>query len=449
MVEKRPLVWLSAANSVNNSRIELASEWTLTHFNLHSQVPLLSAVPQGAKVGVIEFPRHTRSDVPWPENWLETLGLTYWVAIAPQSPVTGTRMARIISRYCSDFHTLPVDYQRFSTVLGHLWGMATLQESTETSACDSYQALALTGNSRAIQQVRSLLRRFSATQEPVLIAGENSTGKEAAARFVHAHSARANGPFVIINCAALPPTLTQSELFGYEKGAFTHALTARAGRIEQANGGSLVFVGIDELKPEQQSIILRFLQEGLVERVGGTAPIPVNCRIIATTSRSLPDMIAAGQFRSDVYYRLGGLEVELPPLKNRLEDIPAIARKILSAFCQGSAKKRLSKEAVQHLVAYAWPGNFRELQNCVRQGWLLSDRATIDAADLGFAPERLGRGAPSSFSLKAFRARADQQALLCSLRLANNNMTEAARLLNISRVSLYRLMNKYNSEKPE
>ncbi|MDO6441342.1 sigma-54 dependent transcriptional regulator [Marinobacter sp. 2_MG-2023] len=444
MMEKRPLVWLSAANSNNCVRKQLEANWNLIDFNLDEPVPLFTQVADGARVGVLEFPSLSRDNMPWPESWLEMLDLNYWVAIASQQPVSGTRAARLIVRYCSDFHTLPVDYQRLNTVLGHLWGMATILEPAGSLVNDDYKNLALVGDSPSIQHVRNLLRRFSATREPVLISGESSTGKEAAARFLHSHSARAAGPLVIINCAALPTTLTQSELFGYEKGAFTSALNSHQGRLEQANGGSVVFSGINELQLEQQSAILRFLQESQVERVGGSAQIPVDCRVIATTSEPLVDLIELGRFRSDVYFRLGSLEVKLPALKDRREDIPVLARLLLEARCQGAEPKKLSKGASQSLLNHSWPGNLQELQNRLRQGWLLCDRPVIEASDLGLSQPTPGSDPASNLSLKEFRAQADRQALRCSLKLANNNMSEAARLLNISRVSLYRLMDKYD-----
>lgn len=452
MVEKRPLVWLSAAGCDTGVREELEAHWNLIDFSFDEPAPLLAAVPDEARIGVLELPGSSGEEAPQPEIWLETLDLTYWVAIAPLWPACGTAIAKLITHYCSDFHTPPVDCRRLNTVLGHLWGMATILEPARNLARDRYQDLALQGDSAAIQQVRGLLRRFSATLEPVLITGESSTGKDAAARFIHSHSSRACGPLVTINCAALPETLTQSELFGHEKGAFTHALVARKGRLEQANGGTLIFSGIDELRLEQQSVILRFLQEGCIERVGGSARIPVNCRVITTTSQSLPDLMALGHFRSDVYYRLGGLEVKLPELRNRLEDIPFLANALLEAASSGAVRKRLSHKAAKSLLSHPWPGNFRELQNCLQQGWLLSDKSVIEASDLGLPHSGPDSGVPAShFSLKEFRARADRQALLCSLQLANNNMSEAARLLNISRVSLYRLMNKYNpnQQKPK
>lgn len=447
MMEKRPLVWLSAAPSNTSVRTALASRWDLTDFSPENPVPIQMSTPEGAKVGVLDLTRFPTDGLPRLEQWLEALSLAYWVGIVAHRPITGTRTAQLITRYCTDFHTLPVDPERLDTVLGHLWGMASIREPAAGLPRDDYQALVLEGTSLAIRQARSLLRRFSVTQEPVLITGESGTGKDAAARFIHEHSTRAAGPLVTVNCAALPDSLTQSELFGYEKGAFTHALSAHPGRLELANGGSLVLSSIDELNLEQQSAILRFLQEGQIERLGGSEPIPIDSRIITTSGQPLTELVETGQFRSDVYYRLGGLEVKLPALKDRREDIPALAEALLEATNLGGEQKRLSETAIQSLVNHSWPGNFRELQNRLRQGLLLCDREVIEPADLGLdlAGNEADLPATSNLTLEEFRARADRQALSCSLALAHHNISAAARILKISRVSFYRLMDKYNA----
>lgn len=442
MIEKRPLVWLSAANSDSRVRKEMEARWSLINFNIEAPSPLTVAVPAEARIGVLELPETSGQEWLWPETCLESLGVTYWVAIAPRLPTKGTELAKFIVRYCSDFHTVPVDCSRLNTVLGHLWGMAAIIDAVQPHLHD-YQHVALQGNSRPIRHVRSLLHRFSETLEPVLITGEGGTGKDAAARFVHSNSPRASGPMITVNCAALPASLTQSELFGYEKGAFTSAQSRQQGRLEQANGGSLLLSGINELQLQQQSAILRFLQEGEVERVGGHARIVVDGRIIATSSEPLPDLIACGRFRSDVYFRLGTLEVRLPSLKERHEDIPWLAQSLLKISSSETGHKKLGKKAIQSLVSHSWPGNFQELQNRVRQAALLSDRSVLEPEDLGLSLPGSGTNEPSNLSLKEFRDQADRQALHSSLRLANNNMSEAARLLQISRASLYRLMEKH------
>ena len=444
MMEKRPLVWLAAASRDISLQNRLRANWSLTDFNLEAPVPVVTSVAGLAKVGVLDLTQLPGGDLHWLEHWLEALHPAYWVGIVNHRPVPGTRIAKVITRYCSDFHTLPVDHHQINTELGHLWGMAAMREPTESLGRDDYQSLILEGDSPAICHVRSLLRRFSATSEPILISGESGTGKEAAARFIHAHSPRANGPLVNINCASLHNTLTQSELFGHEKGAFTHALKTRQGRLEQANGGSLLLSGIDELRLDQQAAILRFLQEGQIERIGGSSPIPVECRIITSTCQSLPGLIAAGQFRSDVYFRLGGLEVKLPALKHRIEDIPALADSLLDAAQRGQKWKSLNAAAIQSLVNHSWPGNVRELQNRLRQGLLLSDQSVIEASDLGLGQTDPEGSDPSNLSLEEFRARADRQALSCSLKLAHQNVSKAARILKISRVSFYRLMERHN-----
>ncbi len=446
MTEKRPLVWLSAAHTHSTIRSALVTRWELTDFNAENPVPLLLSPPVGAKIGVLDLSQGPTDNLAWFEHWLEALNLSYWVGLVPHRPISGTRMAQLITRYCSDFHTLPVDSHRLNTVLGHLWGMAVIREPVGPLPRNGYQNLVLEGNSLAIREARELLRRFSVTTEPVLIIGESGTGKDAAAQFIHQHSTRASGPLVTVNCAALPESLTQSELFGYEKGAFTHALSTHPGRLEQAIGGSLILSSIDELNLEQQSAILRFLQEGQIERIGGSDPIRIDSRIITTASQPLTDLIDAERFRSDVYYRLGGLEVRMPPLRERREDIPTLAEALLESSALGGEHKQLGDAAIRSLVSHSWPGNFRELQNRLRQGLLLCDRNEIEPEDLGLTQSGsdTGDAAVSNLSLEEFRARAEQQALSCSLALAHHNVSAAARILKISRVSFYRLMEKYN-----
>ncbi|RMJ04582.1 Nitrogen assimilation regulatory protein [Marinobacter litoralis] len=447
-MEKRPLVWLSAAQGNTLIRGLLQPRWSLIDFDFSKPVSLFPNTPDAAKVGVLELPENVETDLPQLEKWLEAIGIIYWVAIAPEKPHSRTSTANLIVRYCSDFHTQPVDAERLNTVLGHLWGMASMKESTSHANLHDYGDLALLGSSAAIQNVHSLLRRFSATLEPVLITGESSTGKDAGARFIHNHSIRATGPLIFVNCAALPSTLTHSELFGYEKGAFTSAQQSHPGRLEQANGGTLVFSGINELHLEQQSALLRFLQEGEVQRVGSNTRISANGRVIATTTQPLQELVAVGLFRSDVYFRLGNLEVVLPPLRDRCEDIPALAQTLLEASLPGLERKRLSDAAMHCLINHSWPGNLQELQNRLRRGVLLSEQTTIEPADLGLRAPSAGRSQPSNLSLQAFRDQADHQALICSLRLSNNNLSEAARVLKISRASFYRLLEKHNPQPP-
>lgn len=328
-------------------------------------------------------------------------------------------------------------------VAGHFWGMAELHQDAVPPPGDDYQQIALEGESVAIRHVVSRLRRFAGTQEPVLIYGESGTGKEAAARLVHEQSMVRHGPLVIINCAALPVSLTQSELFGHEKGAFTHATSQRIGRLEAADGGSLLLAGIDELSLAQQSYLLRFLQEGVVERVGSNRPVRIHTRLIATASAPLSELVRHGTFRQDVFFRLGEMAVELPPLRERPEDIPLLVEALLRRLPPHLPAKPVSPAALQRLVTHSWPGNLRELQNRLRQALLLGENARIEPMDLGLYGMPANVHDQHDLSLAQFRARAEKQALHCSLALTRHNISAAARLLRISRASFYRLIDKY------
>ncbi|MEX2476347.1 sigma 54-interacting transcriptional regulator [Marinobacter sp.] len=443
MKEHRPLVWLSAASVSEQKDPLLSDQWTIHTFDMTEAPPFALTGAGKAKVGVLDLSVYPDQGTPYLDQWVEALRLSHWVGILPATPHEDSRLGTLISRHCTDYHHLPLDPERLNTVLGHLWGMAQLHTQADFEPHDSYKDAALEGGSQVIREARAMLRRFARTNEPVLISGESGTGKDAAAIFIHRHSSRRTQPFVTVNCAALPLSLTQSELFGHEKGAFTHALNSRRGRLESADGGTLLLSGIDELYPEQQSAILRFLQEGQVERVGGNHPLQVDVRVIATSANPLKNLVENGEFRSDVYYRLGSLEVHLPSLRDRPEDIPVVANHILASTHTAFGARKLSTPALQSLAQYNWPGNLRELQNRLRQAMLLSESAMIEPADLGLA--ELGATIPgqSGLSLEAFRARADKQALSCSLALSHQNVSAAARILKISRVSFYRLMDKY------
>lgn len=443
MKKKRPLVWLSAAFDYHEPAPEVAERWRIYPFNLTKSPPLFLKRFSEARVGVLDFSQYSNHAGLYLGEWIEAFQLPFWVGILPAPPFPDNSLISAIAKYCADYNTHPAHPATMNTILGHLWGMAELQQSNGITYGEGYQAAAMEGVSLAIRQARTLLRRFAHTQEPVLIHGESGTGKEAAAHFIHANSSRRHRPLITVNCAALPISLTHSELFGYEKGAFTHALTARMGRLEAADQGTLLLAGIDEFKPDQQSAILRFLQEGRIERIGANLPIIIDTRIIATSTRPLGSLVAEGHFRGDVYYRLGGLEVQLPPLRERPEDIPALSDHIVRNFHTPMGPRKLSEKALQCMAMYSWPGNLRELQNQLRQAVLLSEHPLIEPEDLGLVDMPLVSSDRSNFTLKQFRARAEQQAISCSLALTQHNVSAAARLLKISRVSLYRLMEKH------
>lgn len=445
MDSRRPLVWLSADTKPDRVWEPVLIDWHVRSIRV-TDTP--SALPNNytiKPVGVCDL-NGAIPHVQAIEQWLERLMLPGWVALVTAEQLSRPDVRSLIKRYFHDYHTLPVDHRRLRHSLGHLWGMTRLHVAEGEEDPANYQALALEGASEGITGARSLIRKFSGTSEPLLICGENGTGREAAAHFAHQHSPRSHRPLVTVNCAALPPSLTQSELFGHERGAFTHAMTARKGRIEAADKSTLLLLGVDELNLEQQSALLRFLQEGQIERVGANQPVEVDVRIIATCGKPLEQSVREGHFRSDVFYRLGNLSVTMPPLRERLEDLPFLAGKMLEAFTH--QRNRLSKEALMAIAEYRWPGNLRELQNRVRQAVLLSRQTFIEPEDLGLTT-RSAAAHPDSFSLESLRAKADQQAISASLAMSNQNISEAARLLKISRVSLYRLMDRYEIRPPQ
>ncbi len=444
MPPDRALIWLSIYAPEIPDLGGCHKTYTI---DANDDVPLASSPYSEMSVGVADLRWLSDSALQDINRWVEFLALRHWVAIINEHPAPGSDVHWFIARYCSDFHSAPLDLKRFSASLGHFWGMTELQLQAASGQYDAgngpdFNDIALTGSSPAICATRTLLRRFASVNEPVLINGESGSGKEAAARFIHNHSSRANGPLVVINCAALPESLTQSELFGYERGAFTSAIKAHPGRLEGAHRGTVLLAGIDELSLKQQSSLLPFLQEGLVERIGSNTPCFVDARVLATSSKELGEQVRQGEFRGDVYYRLGSLTVTTPALRQRSQDIVTLAQQLLD---QHKTFQKLSAEAVMALAHHTWPGNLRELQNRLRQAALLSDSADLSSQHLGLQDALPNATNPSQLTLAAFRNEAERHALSCSLGLTQQNVSAAARMLKISRVSFYRLLEKHNN----
>ena len=318
----------------------------------------------------------------------------------------------------------------------------------------------LVGQAPAIRQIFAVIEKVANTPSTVLITGESGTGKELIARALHENSARHAGPFIKINCAAIPKTLMESELFGYDKGAFTGAVGAKPGRFELAHGGTLFLDEIGEIPVEMQVKLLRVLQESEFERVGGIKTIKVDVRLVTATNRDLQQEIIAGTFRDDLFYRLNVVPIHIPPLRERREDIPLLAEHFLAKFNDRLKKQieAISPEAIERLVAYHWPGNIRELENLMERTILFCEAPEIRVSDL--PPEVVGApalpavpgGTPTSLpiigtadearpaSLKeAVRAeteRVERELIQRALDETGGNVTQAARKLKISRKSL-------------
>src|SRR5215470_12869775 len=298
----------------------------------------------------------------------------------------------------------------------------------------------LVGQSEAVQKIRAIIQTAASSEATVLIQGESGTGKEIIANAIHAQSKRARGPLVKMNCAAVPETLLESELFGHEKGAFTGADRRRIGRFEQADGGTLFLDEICEMQPRLQAKFLRALQEREIERLGSSTAIPVDVRIIAATNRDLAKALEEGILREDLYYRLNVILLHVPPLRERMDDVPILAMHFLRKYAarEGSAANAVSEDAMSVLMNYAWPGNVRELET--------GDR--LRAADL--PPQVHHRGddqhplVPAHLTLEEM----EKLAIVQALRLTGGNKSEAAERLGIHRTSIYDKMRRYGIEWP-
>jgi len=294
------------------------------------------------------------------------------------------------------------------------------------------------GASSSMKELHRLLVRAASSDAPVILEGENGAGKEVAAHILHRHSPRGARPFVVINCGALTSQLIQSELFGYEAGAFAVANARKLGRLELANGGTLLLHDVDKLGPDMQVGLLAFLRNGTFWRVGGVEPISVDVRVIATTTMDLGAAVAARRFREDLYYRLNVIHVNVPPLRERGADVLRLARHFLRRY---SSPCRFTRASVEAMLRYHWPGNVRELINRVQRAVTVADGLLLEPKHLGLPePSRTEKRQPT---LAEARARAEREAIQEALRQSAHNVARAARQLGIGRVTLYRLIGKH------
>jgi len=299
----------------------------------------------------------------------------------------------------------------------------------------------LVGNSFPVRQVRELIAKVAETRATVLISGESGTGKELVARAIHFNSPRKDKPLVSVNCSALTETLLESELFGHEKGSFTGAVAQRKGRFETADGGTLFLDEVAEMSPSVQVTLLRVLQNREFERVGGNKTIKVDVRVIAATNKDLMAEIGKGHFREDLYYRLNVVHIEVPPLRDRKEDLPLLIRYFLERFAREMKKKEvptLAPEVVGALLAYDWPGNVRELENMLERAIILSSKPIIHLEDLPFT-SIIPSGAKLNDVLELIEKKMITQALI----IAGNVQAHAAELLGIEKNLLKYKMKKY------
>jgi two-component system NtrC family response regulator len=286
--------------------------------------------------------------------------------------------------------------------------------------------------------------RVAASDVSILITGESGTGKDLLASGIHLASARKAQPFVAINCAAIPETLLESELFGHEKGAFTGAIRQTLGKIEQANGGTLFLDEIGDMPLFLQAKLLRFLQERKIVRVGGNKSIEVNLRVISATNKDLAGMMRESHFREDLFYRLNEVGIHVPPLRDRPGDVPLIANFLLKRFRNSLDRmvKGFTPEALARIDSYGWPGNIREMENRIKRAIILTNDKYISAEDLGFGDEV--PGAEALPTLRQVREDAERKVVSRALALGGNSVSEAARLLGVTRPTLYSMIKTLN-----
>ena len=363
-----------------------------------------------------------------------------WLGVlSPES--LDTDVASSLASNFSDYLTAPLDPVELRIVVTHAYRMSQIIARARDETVDIESQMV--GASAAMHTAFESLRKMASSDAPVLISGESGTGKELAANAIHRRSRRAQGPFVEIDCGAVPPTLIHSELFGYEKGAFTGAAQRKIGRIESAQGGTLFLDEIGDLPIDSQGYLLRFLQESTIQRVGGLQPIHVDARVIAATHLNLEHLITAGHLREDLYYRLNVVQLKLPPLRERKADVELLAKFFLNKFTQDSQQpgKSYTPASIEAMSRYAWPGNIRELINRVRRAVVMCDGRWITPANLDL-PEPLVMAARVAPNLTTARLAAEKEAICAALQIHNGNISRAARALSVSRVTLYRLMQR-------
>jgi len=351
---------------------------------------------------------------------------------------------RAISMGAHDFCTKPFEPELLTWTIERAFRVHELQEENArlSAARESPSTSGIITRAPAMLRICRTIEKVAPTSATVLILGESGTGKELLARALHDLSPRSGERFVAINCAAIPETLLESELFGYEKGAFTGAVKQTLGKIETASGGTLFLDEIGDLPTALQAKLLRFLQERVIERIGGRQEIAVDVRIVCATHQSLKEQITRGRFREDLYYRLAEIVVDVPPLRAREGDAALLAHSFVRKFAaeQRRSTMTLLPDAIEAIDVHPWPGNVRELENVIKRAVIMADTESIAAADVGLD---VGEADADALNLRHVREQAEKHAVLRVLGRVNGNLSRAAELLGVSRPTLYDLMHRY------
>lgn len=391
---------------------------------------------------------------PDPGGVSEGFGLLEQIlALAPDTKVivvTGhndrTNAMRAIAMGAYDFYEKPIDPDLLGVTVQRATRLYRIeQENRRLQRANSGSLLeGLLASSPEMVKVCRTVEKLAPTDVSTLILGESGTGKEVLVKALHSLSDRHDKRLVAINCAAIPEALLESELFGYEKGAFTGAVKTTQGKIEVANGGMLFLDEVGDLPHPLQAKLLRFLQERVIERIGGRSEIPVDVRVVCATHRDLPELIQVGEFREDLYYRINEATIKVPPLRERQGDTLLLARAFLERFASQLKRpvRGFTPQAIEAVESYHWPGNVRELENRVKRAVIMADGNQIALEDLEL-PTQAEESTPEPFNLREVREKAESQAILRALARTDGNVSKTAELLGVTRPTLYNLMKKY------
>ncbi|MGI4842917.1 MAG: PEP-CTERM-box response regulator transcription factor [Janthinobacterium lividum] len=390
---------------------------------------------------------------PDPDGSTEGLAtLEQILALAPDTRVivlTGNQdhgnAVKAIGMGAYDFHQKPCEPEVLKLVIQRAFFLYNLQMENrrmQQSQADSPMAGVISRDAGMLKVCRNI-EKVAPTSASVMLLGESGTGKEVLARALHALSPRSKERFMAINCAAIPENLLESELFGYEKGAFTGAAKQTKGKVELAHGGTFFLDEVGDLPMALQAKLLRFLQERVIERIGGHEEIPVDVRIVCATHQKLKELCATGRFREDLYYRLSEIVVTIPPLRTRHGDAALLAHHFKNKFCAQESRSTLhfAPDAIAAIEGYDWPGNVREMENCIKRAVIMADGNTIVADDLGL-PEG-DKPADEPLNLRQVRDEAEYMAIVKALARVDGNIVKASEMLGISRPTMYDLMNRH------
>jgi len=373
------------------------------------------------------------------------------LALAPDTKVivlTGNQdrshAVQAIAMGAYDFHQKPCEPELLALVIRRAFFLHGLQQENRRMQQGSADAplAGIISRDPGMLKVCRQVEKVAPSSATTMVLGESGTGKEVIARALHQGSPRAKERFMAINCAAIPETLLESELFGYEKGAFTGAVKQTKGKVEAANGGTFFLDEVGDLPMPLQAKLLRFLQERVIERVGGHEEIPVDVRIVCATHQNLKELVKAGRFREDLYYRLSEIVLTIPPLRERDGDSVLLAQHFKNRFCaqEGRANLHFSPDALAQIAHHDWPGNVREMENCIKRAIIMADGPAITADDLGLS------GAPveeEPFNLRQVRDEAEYRAIVRALARVEGNIVKASELLGVSRPTLYDLLERH------